>query len=426
MTEQISTPLAPNVRKAAVIFIFITVFIDILSFGLIIPVLPQLVKSFVDNSVAKAAIVAGIFSFAFNFMQFIFSPVQGALSDHFGRRPIILFSNLGTGLDFIFMALAQTLPWLFIGRMISGITSASFSTANAYIADITTPENRAKAFGMIGMAFGIGFTLAPAIGGFLGEIHPRWPFWFAAVLSLANFTYGYFVLPESLPVERRAAFDWKRANPIGSLKLLKKYRAIWGLVGVLFLMGFAHFVYPSSFVLYADYRFDWGPKMVGITLGIVGILSAVVQGVLIGKAIKKFGERKTLIYGLLFGVIGFTLYGFAPTGYWFWAAMPIAGLWGIAGPAAQSMMTRQVDPSEQGRLQGAIASLNSIGGLVAPLIFTNILAFEASASVSNIWHGATWWFAGLLVLTGLVVALRSTHIRAQGENLLQARVEKRS
>ena len=401
------------VRRAALAFILITVFLDILAFGMIIPVLPHLLASFLEGDLSRTAVVHGLFASSFMVMQFIFSPVQGALSDRFGRRPIILLSNLGLGLDFLLMAVAQTLPLLFIGRVLSGITSASFSTANAYIADVTPPQDRAAAYGKIGMAFGIGFVLAPAVGGLIGDANPRLPFWIAAGLSIANFCYGWFVLPESLPLERRAPFSWKRANPIASLSFLAHHPEVFALAGVLFLMQLAHIVYPSVFVLYADYRFDWGPKMVGYTLAGVGILSVIVQGGLIKRFIARFGERKTLLLGLAFGAAGFLLYGLAPSGAWFWAAMPIAALWGIATPAAQSLMTRQVAPNEQGRLQGAIVSLCSVAGILGPTIFTRAFSDAAGRGPDNAWVGITFWLAAAILLTGLWLAWRATRLASE-------------
>jgi len=396
-------------RRAALIFIFVTVLIDILSFGLIIPVLPHLIEGFLNGDVSKAAVWYGWFATAFMAMQFLFTPVQGALSDRFGRRPVILLSNLGLGLDFMMMALVNSLPLLFIGRLISGITAASFSTANAYIADVTPPDKRAGAFGMIGMAFGIGFVIAPAIGGVLGEINPRLPFWLAVGLALTNFLYGLLVLPESLPPERRSPrFDWSHANPIGSLRLLRRYPQVLGLVGVLFLMAMAHIVYPSTFVLYADYRFGWGPKMVGYTLGFVGVLGIVVQGGLVKRFVAYFGERRTMLFGLACGAIGFALYGLAPTGGWFWAASPIAALWGVAGPATQAMISRQVDPTEQGRLQGAISSLSSIAGIIAPTVFTRTFAAVSQNHLHNAWAGITFGVAALFVALGGLLAIRVT------------------
>jgi DHA1 family tetracycline resistance protein-like MFS transporter len=386
------------VRKAALVFIFITLLIDILAFGLIIPVLPHLIQNFLNGDVSRAAIWYGYFSTAFFAMQFFFTPIQGALSDWLGRRPVILLSNLGLGLDFILMATVNTLPLLFIGRIISGITAASFSTSNAYVADVTPPQKRAQAFGMMGMAFGIGFIVAPAIGGFLGTINVRLPFWVAVAMCLTNFIYGFFVLPESLPKEKRTPhFDWAHANPIGSLRLLQRYPQVLGLVGVLFLMALAHMVYPTTFVLYADYRFHWGTDMVGITLALVGLLAAIVQGGLIKKIVGALGERYALLFGLGCGTLGFALYAMAPSGYWFWAAMPVAALWGVAQPAAQAIMTHHVDPREQGRLQGAVASLSSIAGIIAPTLFTRLFAVVTRSNQHDGWAGATFWLASAMV-----------------------------
>jgi MFS transporter, DHA1 family, tetracycline resistance protein len=392
-------------RRAALVFIFVTVLIDILSFGLIIPVLPHLIESFLQGNVSRAAVWYGYFSTAFFAMQFVFTPIQGALSDWLGRRPVILLSNLGLGLDFLMMALVGSLPLLFIGRIISGITAASFSTSNAYVADVTPPEKRAQAFGMMGMAFGIGFVVAPAIGGFLGEINLRLPFWVAVVLCLTNFTYGLFVLPESLPPEKRTpTFDWAHANPLGSLKLLRRYPQVLGLIGVLFLMALAHMVYPTTFVLYADYRFHWGPQMVGYTLALVGVLSAIVQGGLIKKIVGALGERNALMFGLACGTIGFALYALAPTGYWFWAMVPVATFWGVAQPAAQAIMTHHVDPREQGRLQGAVASLSSVAGIIAPTIFTRTFSLVTQTNTQGPLAGATFWLASAMLAAALILA----------------------
>ena len=396
------------VRRAALAFVFVTVLLDILAFGMIIPVLPHLLASFLEGNLARTAIVHGLFASSFMVMQFVFSPVQGALSDRFGRRPVILLSNLGLGLDFLLMAVAQTVPLLFIGRVLSGLTSARFSTANAYIADVTAPADRAAAYGKLGMAFGIGFVLAPAVGGLIGDANPRLPFWIAAGLSLANFCYGYFVLPESLPPDRRSPFSWRRANPVASLSFLSHHPEVFALAGVVFLMQLAHIVYPSVFVLYSDYRFDWGAKTVGFTLAGVGVLSIIVQGGLIKRFIKAFGERRTLLLGLAFGTTGFVLYGLAPSGAWFWAAMPVAALWGIATPAAQALMTRQVSPTEQGRLQGSIVSLSSVAGILGPTIFTRAFSDAASRGPHNPWVGITFWLAAAMLAAGLLLAWRAT------------------
>jgi DHA1 family tetracycline resistance protein-like MFS transporter len=405
----VQTPqVPPRARRAALVFIFFTVLIDVLAFGMIIPVLPHLLKEFTGGDISQATVWHGVFATSFMVMQFFFSPVQGALSDHFGRRPVILLSNFGLALDFLIMALATTLPWLLFGRILSGITSASFSTANAYVADVTEPEKRAAAFGKIGMAFGLGFTLAPVFGAWLGQVDLRLPFYVAAGLSLANFCYGWFVLPESLPPERRAAFTWRRANPVASLALLRAHPQLLGLAAVVFLMAMAHLVYPTTFVLYADFRFGWGLQMVGWTLLIVGVLSMIVQGALIGRIVRRLGERRTLLLGAACGAIGFALYGLAPSGYWFWAAMPIAAFWALANPAAQALMTRQVSAQEQGRLQGAVGSLNAIAGILAPTLFTQTLAVVAHAGLPNPWAGATFWLAAALVALGGAVAWRAS------------------
>jgi DHA1 family tetracycline resistance protein-like MFS transporter len=399
---------APPMRRAALAFIFFTVLLDILAFGVIIPVLPQLLKQFAGGDIAQATLWHGLFATAFMVMQFFFSPIQGALSDHFGRRPIILLSNLGLGIDFLIMALAGTLPWLFVGRLLSGITAASFSTANAYVADVTPPDKRAVAFGKLGMAFGLGFTLAPVFGAWLGEIDLRLPFFVAAGLSLANFCYGLFVLPESLPPDKRAPFAWAKANPLASLQLLRGHPELFGLAAVAFLMALAHLVYPTTFVLYADFRFGWGLRMVGWTLLIVGVLSIIVQGGLIKRIVAALGERRAVLFGLTCGTLGFLAYGLAPTGYWFWAAMPLAALWGVASPASQAIMTRHVAPHEQGRLQGALGSLNSIAGILAPVVFTQVFASVVRADLHTFWAGATFWLAAALVGIGGVVAWRVT------------------
>jgi DHA1 family tetracycline resistance protein-like MFS transporter len=398
-------PAAPPVRRAALAFIFFTVLLDILAFGMIIPVLPQLLKSFAGGDIAQATLWHGLFATAFMVMQFFCSPIQGALSDHFGRRPVILLSNLGLGIDFLIMALAGTLPLLFIGRVLSGITSASFTTANAYVADVTPPERRAAAFGKIGMAFGLGFMLSPALGGWLGEVHLRLPFFIAAGLSLTNFCYGFFVLPESLPPERRSPFSWAKANPLASLQLLRRHPELFGLASVAFLMGFAHLVYPMTFVLYADYRYGWGSGMVGWTLLIVGVLSIIVQGGLVKKIVGAIGEKRSVLFGLACGALGFLCYGLAPTGWWFWAAMPIAALWGVAGPASQAIMTGHVEPHEQGKLQGALGGLNSIAGIVAPIVFTRTFSAVVRTG-QHFWAGATFWLASALLGVALLVAWR--------------------
>jgi MFS transporter, DHA1 family, tetracycline resistance protein len=396
-------------RRAALAFIFVTVALDMLAFGVIIPVLPHLIEGFLGGDIASAVTWTGIFGTVFALVQFLCTPLQGALSDRYGRRPVILLSNFGLGIDFLFMALVNTLPLLLVGRVISGITAASISTANAYIADITPPEGRAKAFGMLGATFGIGFVLGPVLGSALSEVDLRAPFYVAAVLALANFCYGWFVLPESLPPEKRTkSLDLKRANPVGSLLLLRRYPQVFGLAAVVLLSQFAHYVLPATFVLYADYRYQWGASAVGWVLALVGICNAIVQAVLIGKIVPRLGERRTLLIGLAFGAFGFAMQGFAATGPLSLLAVPLLALWGLAGPSTQSLMTRQVDPHEQGRLQGAVTSLVSLAGIAAPFVFTQVFAmFIRDRSGWDI-PGAAFLLAALLLVAGFVLAWRVT------------------
>lgn len=395
-------------RQAAVLFILITVMLDVLSFGIIIPVLPKLVEHFTSGDTAQAAEIYGLMGTAWAIMQFICSPIQGALSDRFGRRPVVLLSNLGLGLDYIFMALAPNVAWLFVGRAISGMASSSFSTAGAYIADVTSIEQRAAAFGKMGVAFGLGFILGPAVGGLLGATDPRLPFWGAAASSLVNACYGFFVLPESLPREKRMAFAWKRANPVGSLVLLRSHHELFGLAAANFLMNLAHVVLPSVAVLYLGYRYGWGTAAVGLTLAAVGVCAMIVQGGLVKPITLKFGERRTVVTGLLCGAIGFSVYGLAPTGWIYCFGIPIMAFWGLAGPAMQALMTRRVRASEQGQLQGAIASLTGIAGLVGPSLFTQTFAHFIGPQAD--WHlpGAPYLLASILLLLGMTIAWRAT------------------
>jgi DHA1 family tetracycline resistance protein-like MFS transporter len=388
-------------RNAAVSFIFITVMLDMLALGMIIPVLPSLVESYAGNT-EKAAQIFGLFGTAWALMQFLCSPVIGSLSDRFGRRPIVLMSNLGLGLDYVLMAMAPNLGWLFVGRLISGITAASISTSFAYIADVTPAEKRAASFGLLGAAFGIGFVIGPGLGGLVAELGPRAPFWLAAGLSLTNALYGLLVLPESLPADRRAPFSWRRANPVGSLMMLKRSRPLIGLALVNFLDQVAHVVYPSTFVLYASYRYKWDTLTISLTLTAVGVFSMIVQGGLVRPAIKHMGEKTTLIVGLVCGVIGFAGYGLAPTGIWFWCFMPLASLWGLSSPPLQGLMSQEVDGTEQGRLQGATTSVNGIAQLIGPSIFT--LAFSSAVSAGTM-PGVPFLIASALVVGALLVGL---------------------
>jgi DHA1 family tetracycline resistance protein-like MFS transporter len=316
-------------------------------------------------------------------------------------------SNFGLGLDYILMALAPSLTWLFVGRVISGITSASISTAYAYIADVTPGEKRAARFGLLGVAFGAGFVFGPALGGIAGNVSPRLPFWIAAGLSLANALYGFLVLPESLPPERRARFSWARANPFGALVLLRSQPKLSGLATVSFLSNLAHASLPSVSVLYMQYRYGWDERTVGFTLAGVGVCAMIVQGGLIGPIVARFGERTTLITGLGFGVAGFAVFGLAPTGALFWAAIPLLSLWGLASPSALGLMSRRVSAREQGQLQGANASLMGVANMVGPGLFTQVFALSIAAGA---WHlpGAAFWLASALIVAAGAVALRAT------------------
>ena len=390
-------------------FIFVTVMLDMLSFGIIIPVLPHLIVQLIGGSIAKAAVWSSAFGTLFMLMQFVFSPIQGALSDRFGRRTVILISSLGLGIDFVVMALAPVLWLLFVGRVVSGVCAASFSTANAYIADITPKEKRAAAFGFLGAAFGIGFIVGPALGGFLGGLHIRLPFWVAAGLSLLNFCYGFFVLPESLPKTRRSArFDWRHANPLGALVLLRRYPQVFGLATVFFLTNLAQFSLNSTYVLYTDYRYGWGPQIVGYTLGLVGLCSGLVQAVLVRKLMPTLGERRIMLTGLAFCIVGYVFFGFAPSAWLFVLGIPFLCMGGLAGPPAQALMTHQVDPHEQGRLQGALSSLASLAGIFGPALFANLFALFISDHAPMPLPGVAFVLAALLLAVALVLTIRVT------------------
>lgn len=395
---------ASKVRPAALVFIFITLVLDMLALGMIVPVLPKLVEDFVHGDTARAAYIVGVFGTVWALMQFVFSPVLGALSDQYGRRPVVLLSNFGLGLDYVVMALAPTVWWLFVGRVISGVTSASFSTASAYIADVTPPEKRAGAFGMLSAAFGLGFVLGPALGGVFGEIDPRLPFWVAAGLSLLNATYGLFVLPESLPHDRRSIFKWQQANPIGSLTLLRSNFELLGLAVVMFISYIAHEALPTTFVLYAMYRYHWSARMIGLAIATVGVCSALVGAGMVQPLVAKFGERRAMLAGLWFNVAGFIAYALAPTGLIFWSAIALGALGGLSGPPMQGLMSRHVTPTEQGQLQGALGSVRGVAFMIGPLLFSSL--FANFIGPNRRWHlpGAPYLLAAALVTVATIVA----------------------
>ncbi len=407
MAAPASPPQAATSR-AAFVFIFVTVLLDMLALGIIVPVLPGLIVFFRGGNTASAAAIYGVFGSVWAAMQFIFSPVLGSLSDRFGRRKVILLSNVGLGLDYLVMALAPTLPWLFAGRVASGITSSSFPTAIAYIADVTPPEQRAAKFGMLGAAFGAGFIVGPTVGGLLGGYSLRAPFWGAALLSLANAAYGFFILPESLPESHRSPFRWRHATPIGSLQMLRARPLLLALASAGFLSMLAHDSLPTTAVLYAKYRYHWDERTLGLVLGVVGAAALIVQGGLVGRLVAFLGERKALAAGFLSGAAGMAIYGFAPTGAWFMLGVPGTALYGLATPALQSLMTREVGPSEQGQLQGANGSMNGIANMIAPILFTQVFALAIGRYGHLYLPGAPFILGALLLVAAFAVGWRVT------------------
>jgi MFS transporter, DHA1 family, tetracycline resistance protein len=401
--HKVPQSIGSTTRSPAFIFIFITVLLDILSIGIIIPVLPKLVQSLLGGDVVETAQLFGWFISIWALMQFIFSPVMGALSDHFGRRPVVLLSNLALGLDYLIMAFAPTLWILFIGRIVSGIASATIATAQAYIADITPPEKRAGAFGMLGAAFGIGFVLGPALGGVLGHYDLRLPFLVAGGLSLANFCYGYFILPESLAVENRSPFRWSKANPIAAIGLLASNAQLARLGTMSFLLQFAHHVLPTVTVLYMGYRYGWDERAVGLVLAFVGVSAMVVQGGLVRPIVAKFGERQSLLFGLLFGAFGFAIYGYAPMGSLFLIGVPVMAFWGLAQPSISALMSREVGPDQQGKLQGANAGMMGLSGLVGPWVFALTFAFSIDPAKGLMIPGMPFYLATAVMVLAFVI-----------------------
>jgi DHA1 family tetracycline resistance protein-like MFS transporter len=390
--------------RAAIGFIMVTITLDILGMSVVVPVLPPLIQSMEGGSAIAAAHAVGIFATAWALMQFIFSPVLGGLSDRFGRRPIILLSNLGLGLNYLLMALAPNVTWLFVGRVVSGITAASFSCASAYIADITPPDKRAARFGLISVAFGFGFIAGPVLGGLLGAINPRLPFWVSAGLSLTNFLFGWFVLPESLAPDKRAPWNWRRANPVGALQLLRSHPGLPSLATVGFLGLIAQNVLPTMTVLYAINRYHFTMHELSWMLGAMGLCSAFVGGLLTGRVVARIGERRALLLGLCCGVTGFVMMGLAPTGAMFLLALPVLSLRGMADPALSALMTRKVLAHEQGALQGAMSSLLGIAGLFAPVMFTESYAFFLQPHHGWDVQGVPYLISAILLLAAALLA----------------------
>jgi DHA1 family tetracycline resistance protein-like MFS transporter len=389
----------------AVGFIFVTILLDVLGFGLLIPVAPRLVKELGGGGESAAAAAVGGLASLYAAMQFLFAPVLGSLSDRFGRRPILLFSLLGSGLDYFAMALSPTLALLFLTRAINGLTGASMTVANAYTADVTTPARRAAAFGLLGAAFGLGFVLGPLLGGTLGNIDIRLPFYVAGSLALLNWLYGALVLPESLSADRRRPLSWARTNPVGVFAGLRRYPLAAGLAAVLFLFNLAQFGLHATWVLYTEHRYHWSPSQVGWSLAIVGAGAAIVQGGLARHIIPRLGEPRAATIGLLIGVAAYVAYGLATRGWMIYAIVAVASLGAIAGPAIQSLITRSVDPREQGEVQGALAGLNSVAGIIGYSLGANLFGFFISARAPLYLPGASFFMSAALSLAGLAVAV---------------------
>lgn len=396
-------------KNAAVGFIFITLLIDVIGFGIIIPVMPTLISELKGVDISTSSKYGSWLMFAYASVQFVCAPVLGNLSDKFGRRPVLLFSLFGFGIDYLFLALAPTYGWLFVGRVIAGITGASMSTGAAYIADISTAENRSKNFGMIGAAFGLGFIIGPVIGGLLGGFGPRVPFYAAAALALLNWTYGYFVLPESLSKENRRAFSWKRANPVGSLLHLKKYPAISGLAIAILLVYIAAHAIMSNWNYFTMYRFNWDETMVGISLGVVGILVAAVQGGLIRIVSPWLGNEKTVYTGLSLYACGMLMFGLANQSWMMFVFLIPYCLGGIAQPALRAVMTEQVPANMQGELQGAITSLMSLAAIIGPLLMNNLFFYFTRDTAPVHLPGAPFLLGSILMAASAIIAYRTLH-----------------
>lgn len=394
-------------RPAAMAFILLTLFIDILGIGIIIPVLPELIKQFAGGSTTMASIYVGIIAASYSLMQFLCAPILGALSDRYGRRPVILASLFGLGIDFLIQGFATSLVWLFIGRLFAGILGASFTTANAYIADVSTPETRARNFGLVGVMFGLGFICGPALGGLLGGIHLRLPFFVSAGLALINWLYGYFVLPESLPQEHRSSFTLAKANPFGTLRRLRGYPLVAGLAAAFVCMSLAQRGLENVWVLYTGFRYAWDEQTNGLMLGLVGLMATLVQGLLVRPVIRRFGERGTVMFGLGISAVAFLCYGAASQGWMIPCIIVFGSFGGVTGPAIQSIVADRVDPSDQGKIQGALTSLISLTNIVAPLFFTaGLFSYFTSESALFALPGAPFFVGSVLLALALVIARR--------------------
>jgi DHA1 family tetracycline resistance protein-like MFS transporter len=398
---------APTPRKPALGFIFITLVLFVLGFGIIIPVLPNLVAQFNGGSYAEGSGEYGVLVGVYAAMQFVFSPILGSLSDRYGRRKVLLITLAGSAVDYVIMGFAPTMTWLFVARMISGATSGALATCNAYIADVTPPEKRAQAFGLLGVAFGIGFAFGPAIGGFLGSYNIRLPFFAAAACVSINWLYGALVLPESLPLEHRRPFSWKRANPVGSLLALRRFRGVFDLAWVYLIYMFGSVILQSIWVLYTGYRYGWTPLQIGLSLTYVGVLTAGVQGGMVKRIIAVTGERMGLVLGLLISASAMLAYGLASHGWMIYVFVIIGAFGGIAGPSVQALVTKHVPANEQGALQGSLSGLQSLATIFAPML--GAWSFGKCIADNARWHlpGIAFFEASVLMLMALALAFRS-------------------
>ncbi len=394
-------------KQAAVGFIFITVLLDVIGWGIIIPVIPNLIKELINGDISEAAKYGGWLTFAYAITQFIFAPVIGNLSDKYGRRPVLLTSLFAFSLDFLLLAFAPTITWLFIGRILSGITGASFTTASAYIADVSTHENRAKNFGLMGAAFGLGFIIGPVLGGLLGQFGTRIPFIAAAILCMLNFLYGYFILPESLEKDKRRPFELKRANPIGAFLHLKKYPNLIGLVLAIFVLYVGSHAVQSNWNYFTMYQFNWTEKMVGISLGVIGLLVGIVQGGLIRWINPKIGNVKSIYFGLALYTIGMFLFAFATESWMMFVFLIPYCLGGIAGPALQAVVSEQVPPSEQGEIQGTLTSLMSASSIVGPPMMASVFYYFTHDEAPFLFPGAPFILGGIFMLISTILAYRT-------------------
>ena len=399
-------------KTAAISFIFITLLIDVTGIGLIIPVVPGLIKELIQGSVSDSSIYSGWLAFSYAVMQFIFAPLLGNLSDRYGRRPILLISLFGLGIDYIFLAIAPSIGWLFLGRIIAGLGGASFTTATAYIADISTPQNRAQNFGMVGAAFGVGFILGPVIGGLLGQFGLRVPFMVAALLSFLNFIYGYFVLPESLSLENRRKFEWKRSNPLSSIKQLKKYPAVSGLVISYFLIYLATNSVQSTWSFFTIQQFNWDPKMIGISLGLVGLLVGIVQGGLIRIINPLLGSKRSVYVGMALYTLGLILFSFASQSWMMFVFLIPYCLGGICGPALQSIISGQVPSNQQGELQGGLTSIMSLTSIIGPVVMTSLFSYFTSPTAPFHFAGASFFLGSILMALGLYFAYKTLRLNS--------------